>query len=128
MTYCYKIIYKNKDKMSVVSGAVDAEDCNDASRYARMVRRVRSKGNVRASSLVVARSRFKVVSTCPGAILLIDDRTGCTARVEDYTKQEWNDAFFAPSAPYLWPKEKYSKVIPMKFEDGEHLKDLSYCS
>jgi hypothetical protein len=64
-----------------------------------------------------------------GSILLIDNLTGCRARVDDYTREEWAQAYHAPSNPYLWPEEKYRRVIPMNFVDGEYRKDcVGFCT
>lgn len=55
-----------------------------------------------------------VVSTalCPTTIMLQCLCTHATAKVLDFSREEWNQAFYAPSHPYPW--EHPSRVVGVK--------------
>ena len=48
-------------------------------------------------------------SLCPPTIMVYCEKCDVAGYVEDFTDDEWNDAFFAPVENYLWEDEERVK-------------------
>ena len=40
---------------------------------------------------------------CPPTILVLNDETEQYGTITDFSREEWNAAYYAPSNPYPWP-------------------------